>query len=871
MTRYRLFTLAILTFSLLAAIAFSDNYFSIAQKIDTTTEFLAGTISGRVFQDFNADGVFDNSGGTAAAPLAVDTGVANVTVTAYDPGGNSQGSAVTNGSGIYSLVAGGTGPYRLEFTNLPSGFSPSARSTDSVSGGTSTNTGSTTQFVANGNTADVNLAINRPRDYCQNNPSVCSQVYEPLGANAPSAVFTIPYNAGSTRTTGGNPIADFTTPAQVSLADMNQVGTTFGLAYSRSTRRIFTSAYMKKHAAFGPGGTGAIYLINRGTGVVSQWANLNTIFGANTAGANPHNTADYNTDNGNATWDAAGKVAFGGLAINDGETVLYAMNLANRTLYEIPANTAPTSGNIRTSAFPATMPGCTNASDVRPFAVTFYEGLIYVGAVCSGDVSDARADVDAYVYTVNPATLVFSAAPVFQTPLDYTRGNTDPGFSANWLAWRTNFLTISGSHFIYPQPMLTDIDFDRGNLILSLRDRNGDQSGLNNSSNPNNFNQLFKGITAGEMLRACGNPQSGWTIENNGVCGTVVSGSTQTNAGPGGREYYYQEDYHPGGVPHDEVGNGAAHQIPGRNEMVATVFDPVYIPNDNIFDAGGFRWFVNSTGAQNRGYLVYSGDFAKANGMGNVIALCDAAPIEIGNRVWRDSNANGVQDAGEPAIANVTVRLYQGSTLIGTAVTDANGEFYFVSSTVADPNTADNIGQVNGGILPATAYQIRFDNPANYASGGPLFGLFTAIANQTSQTGDDDSSDSDAMNVTNPGGSPAGTFPVIAYTTGTGGTNNHTLDVGFRLTPSAGGVSVSGRVITTAGRGIRNVFVTLMESDGSTRTTLTGVFGYYRFDDITAGQAIIVSVSAKRYSFGNPTRALVVNEDTANLDFIADE
>jgi len=48
--------------------------------------------------------------------------------------------------------------------------------------------------------------------------------------------------------------------------------------------------------------------------------------------------------------------------------------------------------------------------------------------------------------------------------------------------------------------MVTDIDFDRGNMILSLRDRNGDQTGYNNASDPNNpddFNR--KGITAGDM------------------------------------------------------------------------------------------------------------------------------------------------------------------------------------------------------------------------------------------------------------------------------------------------------------------------------------------------------------------------------------
>lgn len=870
--RRRPIALTSLIFTFFVISTFSQSVF-IEPKI-----FLTGIISGRVFQDFNGNGAFDTTGGTAAAPTAVDIGVAGVIVTVYDAGGIQRGTAATAADGTFSISATGTGPYRVEFTSVPAGFSPSARSTDSVSGGSTTDAGSTVQFVADGNTANVNLGLVRPVDYCQDNPTICSQLYGLFGANQPESIFTIPYYAGSTRTTGGTPVTDFTAPVTTSLATTNQVGTTFGLAHRRATWTIFTSAFMKKHAAFGPGGTGAIYAINRGTGAVTQHANLNTIFGANTAGANPHNTADYSTDNGNATFDAVGKVAFGGMSTNATETLLYTMNLANRTLYEIPTNVIPTAGNIRTSVFPATMPGCTNASDVRLFAVSFYEGLIYVGAVCSADVSDSPADVDAYVYTVNPTTLVFSANPVFRAALNYNRNAVDPGAPAEWLAWRTNFSTLAGLGILaYPQPMLTDIDFDRGNLILSIRDRMGDQTGFGGAqSNPADVNDLRKGITAGEILRACGNPTLGWTLESNGRCGGIGSAPQNTGEGPGEGEYYYQDSYHPDGNPHDEVGLGAAHQIPGHNVMVATIFDPVYIPNDNIFDAGGFRWFVNNgaaAGSQNRGYLAYSnGDFGKANGVGNVIALCDTAPIEIGNRVWRDLNGNGVQDPGEAPIAGVTVRLFNSSNvLIATAVTDANGEYYFISGTAADPNAADNIGIVNGQILPSTAYQVRFDNPANYLSGGPLFTLIATQANQTSQQGDDDSSDSDAVNVINPVGSPPGTFPIISLTTGAAGSNNHTIDAGFRTDPSAATASISGQIFSPNGNGVRNVRVTLTEENGAIRTAVTSSFGFYRFEDIEVGQTVILSIYSKRFTFREPTRLLNLNDNLANVDFTADD
>ncbi|WP_159694088.1 SdrD B-like domain-containing protein, partial [Cognatazoarcus halotolerans] len=54
----------------------------------------------------------------------------------------------------------------------------------------------------------------------------------------------------------------------------------------------------------------------------------------------------------------------------------------------------------------------------------------------------------------------------------------------------------------------------------------------------------------------------------------------------------------------------------------------------------------------------------------------------IGDKVWVDSNANGVQDAGEVGKAGVTVELYtcvdeMPGTLVDTKVTDANGNYNF--------------------------------------------------------------------------------------------------------------------------------------------------------------------------------------------------
>lgn len=1013
-SRRKIAAFATIVCTITVLLAISEPFRSNAQKMDDSQDvILAGTISGRVFQDFNGNGLYETSGGTTSAPTAIDTGVANVVVSAYDSAGVFRGSATTLANGTFSLAATGTGPYRVEFTSIPSGFLPSAHGTDSVLGGTAADSGSTVQFVNNGATANVNLALNRPQDFCADNPDLCSQVYGLGAGDQNDAVFTVPYTSGSTRTTGGLPVNDFMSPGNTSLATTGQVGATFGIAYYRPTRKIFVSSYMKKHTMFGPSGTGAIYQIDRATGLISVYADLNAIFGANTTGANPHNTSDYNTDNGQATWNAVGKISFGGMAISDDQSSLFVMNLANNRLYKIPTTGAVNNATITSAAFPTTMPNCTTASDVRPFAVNYYEGQVYVGAVCSRESAANATDTNlrAYVYTFDPATMSFSAAPVINFQLNYTRLETDPGLSAAWLNWKTNYTTISPSHFIYPQPMLTDIEFDRGNMIISLRDRDGDQSGYNSASNPNNSTQLFKGITAGDTLRACGSPTLGWTLESNGRCASIGGAPQNTNEGPGGGEYYYQDNYHPNGTPHDEVSNGAAMQIPGHDELVATVFDPPYLPTDNIYDSGGFRWFNNSTGAQNKGYLAFDAvNFGKANGMGNIQALCESAPLEIGNRVWNDANGNGVQDPGENGIAGVSVRLYQGGapvaylsstpyadtfatvtysgssgstnwsstpwaeigddgsvtagdvrvtadgtlgnalrlnrgnrgasraislgnvyaatltfdyrrsasqgataeyttdgttwTPVGTYTsgTDAayvssgaitlpatatgirfmngasngNNQRFYVKNVVISTNSNTVVTDANGeyyfaGVKPNTAYELRVDNSANYSSGGPLFGLYTTIANQSTQAGDVDSSDSDGLNVVNPSGSPAGVFPVIALTTGGAGANNHTFDFGFRSTPTAAGVNVSGRITTANGNGIRNVQVMMTEADGTNHTAITGPFGYYSFTDIPSGQTVVMSIASKRFTFKQPVRLVTLNDDLVDYDWVSND
>ena len=78
--------------------------------------------------------------------------------------------------------------------------------------------------------------------------------------------------------------------------------------------------------------------------------------------------------------------------------------------------------------------------------------------------------------------------------------------------------------------------------------------------------------------------------------------------------------------------------------------------------------------------------------------------------------------------------------------------------------------------------------------------------------------------------------------------------------------SISGRVTTPTGLGLRNAVVTLTDSQGGVRKATTSSFGNYTFTDVPLGQTYFVSVSSKRYRFA--ARSLTVDSSLTNVDFV---
>lgn len=108
------------------------------------------------------------------------------------------------------------------------------------------------------------------------------------------------------------------------------------------------------------------------------------------------------------------------------------------------------------------------------------------------------------------------------------------------------------------------------------------------------------------------------------------------------------------------------------------------------------------------------------------------------------------------------------------------------------------------------------------------------------------------------GGNPNGTWQLFVSDDATGDIG--AIDGGWTLTitplnsvcslaPTAAGVTVSGRVVDSAWRGIGRAIVTISDGDAPPRSALSNSFGFFTFENVPAGRLYIVTAAARGFSF----------------------
>lgn len=209
------------------------------------------------------------------------------------------------------------------------------------------------------------------------------------------------------------------------------------------------------------------------------------------------------------------------------------------------------------------------------------------------------------------------------------------------------------------------------------------------------------------------------------------------------------------------------------------------------------------------------------------------ATASVGDRVWLDGNNNGIQDASEVGVSQVTVTLYQNGIAVATTITDANGNYLFTNVT------------------PGANYSVGFSLP-------PAF-VFSAA-----DQGGNDNTDSDVNNT--PGAANFGRTPTFTVTAGQQITN---VDAGL-VPQSSTRASLGDFVwedldrdgIQDAGEpGIAGISVALLDAGGNPidadnnagngvqpLTTQTDAFGYYQFTNLLPGNYIVAFTAPTNYT-----------------------
>ncbi len=736
------------------------------------TNQLIGQVSGYVFRDLDADGFKD------VTATFNEVNVSGITVTAYEADGTTS-TLTTDASGAYSFT-GLAMPVRIEFSNYLIGdYSSFVGSNNSTS----------VQFY-DGATTNANFGINYPDDYCHTtNPDLFVPIFrngDALDGSQlnKSALVDFSYDVNGIPIVYGGAEEN---PAM--LDDFISIGAVWGTAYQQNRKRIFLSSFTKRHSGFGPRGIGGIYVvdISSGSPVLSSFdlqnyvtANASTI----DLGSVNRTSSDPLYDLGaigfaNVDLDAFAKVgttSFGDTEISDDDKTLWVTNLNQTALISIDVSGATLPGAVNQYVLTG-LPTCT-AGSFRIFGLKFYRGSLYVGGVCTGGAPDG-VDQDAYVLKYDPNNIAAGYTIALQFPLDYSREGVGGNGLSKWQPWSFTWNTaFQNQNWRNPEPILSNIDFTIDEaMVVSLMDRHGHQVGFKNYfaiTTPQSIADE-QGLAMGDLHKACYNPASGtWTIEG-GTClesdPASLSGQSSTDGPSGTGEFYYGDYFSDNGtsLAHEEVTIGSTAILKGTDDVISTAFDPI---GPSGYQTQGIQRYSSITGGKIDAYRILSNQevqtFGKASGLGDIELVCNQPPLEIGNRLWVDTDGDGVQDPGELPIAGVTIEIYaaNGTTLLGTSTTSANGTWYFNNTNVI-------LGGATG-LLPNTNYIIKVGTSDWSAGAGvaQLAGYILTSAN-VGGTGQPDVRDNDALLVSG--------SPTISYTTGYYGENDHTLDMGFRL------------------------------------------------------------------------------------------
>jgi uncharacterized repeat protein (TIGR01451 family) len=303
-----------------------------------------------------------------------------------------------------------------------------------------------------------------------------------------------------------------------------------------------------------------------------------------------------------------------------------------------------------------------------------------------------------------------------------------------------------------------------------------------------------------------------------------LAGATLTLTGPDGKPV---TDINGNPVAHVTTPASGAYlfsnlpTLPAGQHYTVTVTPPAgFAPT--LANAGMDPAVDSSTGSATSGDLVNNGDKDLTLDFGFTKIV-----VSVGDRVWLDTNRDGLQTTGEPGIPGVTVKLLKGGVVVATTTTDSSGYYGF------------------GDLDPSAPYTVQFVPP-------------TGMTVTTKDAGGD-SSNSPTSDLTD---SDAGPDGLVAFTTPPNGTNSTVATKADNPGIDLGLVSqinlVLSKTIVTKGpvrNGAELTYTLTPHNDGPV-TALAG----WSVTDVLPSSMTLVSISGAGYtcSTTDPTKPVCV-------------
>lgn len=294
-----------------------------------------------------------------------------------------------------------------------------------------------------------------------------------------------------------------------------------------------------------------------------------------------------------------------------------------------------------------------------------------------------------------------------------------------------------------------------------------------------------------------------------------------------------------------------------------------YGPFTGIFAGTSKQQIVISfTAGSSTAVLAWSGhistrlDWGQENSAVNI----SGSPYHMRNISWTGPGAGNIGNQDRSLSANAVI--FPGSItitkLVSSAPFSSTQAFTFTAPSALVPLgsfqlTDSNPDPLIGGVFAITnirEFNTAFTIQETQISGWTLSGLTCSILSGGAATV--------GTAITNLG------FRSVTITLHEGNNAACTFINQLSATPSASLATISGRVATWDGIGIGGAAITVTNAGtGDAVSVRTNPFGFYKIADLQVGLLYIVQVSHKRYEFADNTRAVTLDDNIANFDFIA--